>query len=301
MIDPLAEVVTLLQPRAPFSKVVSGSGAWRVHRSGSGQAFYCVILDGSSRLAVDGHAPIDLQSGDFVLTPAIHELTMTSAVDTTTGDIDPLTVTLLPGETRHGNPDGPPDVRLLVGQFTFGSPDASLLLSLLPQLILVREERRLATIVQLVTDEARAQRPTRDLILARLMEVLLLEAIRSTVAAEAPNGLLRGLADDRLAAALRRMHEEPTRGWTVEQLAREASLSRSAFFNRFRNAMGVAPMEYLLSWRMAMAKSLLRGGEDGVKEVAEKVGYGSASAFSVAFTRHVGLPPARYAQNDVAG
>lgn len=62
----------------------------------------------------------------------------------------------------------------------------------------------------------------------------------------------------------------------------------------FSRTMGVAPMEYLLAWRMSMAKSLLLSEEGGVAQVAERVGYGSASAFSVAFTRHVGLPPKRY-------
>ena len=91
------------------------------------------------------------------------------------------------------------------------------------------------------------------------------------------------------------MHEHPTRPWTVEQLARETALSRSVFFERFRRALGVAPMEYLLAWRMALAKDLLRR-RGGVAEVAGRVGYSSASTFSVAFARHVGLPPARYAR-----
>lgn len=294
MVDPLAEVVALLQPSAPYSKVASGAGAWRVERTGSDQAFYCVILEGTSRLVVDGQPPIDLQAGDFVLTPAVRELTMTSPGEAPAGGIDPLTVTMLPGETRHGNPDGPPDVRLLVGHFEFRSPDRELLVSLLPRLIHVREESRFAAIVKLVTDEARADRPVRDLILARLLEVLLLEALRSTGAADIPRGLLRGLSDQRLVAAIRGMHEQPARGWTIEELAREAGLSRSAFFNRFRNAMGVAPMEYLLTWRMAMAKRLLRTADIGIKDVAEQVGYGSASAFCVAFTRLVGLPPTHY-------
>jgi AraC-like DNA-binding protein len=90
-----------------------------------------------------------------------------------------------------------------------------------------------------------------------------------------------------------------TRPWTVAQLAKEAALSRSAFFERFSRAVGVAPMEYLLAWRMALAKNLLRRKEGGVAEVAERVGYGSASAFSVAFTRHVGLPPTRYAREEI--
>jgi len=95
------------------------------------------------------------------------------------------------------------------------------------------------------------------------------------------------------------MHERITDPWTVAQLAKEAALSRSAFFERFSRAVGVTPMEYLLRWRMAMAKNLLRRKEGGVAEVAERVGYGSASAFSVAFTRHVGLPPTRYAREQM--
>ncbi|MGF6309862.1 AraC-like DNA-binding protein [Bradyrhizobium sp. i1.8.4] len=92
------------------------------------------------------------------------------------------------------------------------------------------------------------------------------------------------------------MHESPTTAWTVAQLAKEAALSRSAFFERFNRAVGVAPMEYLLGWRLAMAESMLRQNRSGIAEIAERVGYGSASAFSVAFTRHVGPPPTQYAR-----
>jgi transcriptional regulator GlxA family with amidase domain len=132
-------------------------------------------------------------------------------------------------------------------------------------------------------------------VLARLLEVLFIEALRSTGTAASP-GLVRGLADGRLALAIRQMHERPDKSWTVAQLAAAAALSRSAFFERFSRAVGVAPMEYLLSWRMALAKNLLRRKDSGVAKIAERVGYSSASAFSVAFTRYVGLPPTQYAQ-----
>jgi AraC-like DNA-binding protein len=299
MADPLAEVVTLLQPKAPFSKAVSGAAIWRVRRTEAGQPFYCVILDGSCRLAVDGHEPIILQEGDFVLIPSAYAFIM-SSLELAPSENTNLPPVLLPhGEVRHGNPSGPPDVRFLIGYCVFGSPDAALLVSLLPQLVHVRGERRLATIVQLVREESVEQRPARDVILARLLEVLLIEALRSTSGTVASPGLLRGLADERLAVAIRRMHESPTRRWTVAQLATEAALSRSVFFERFRRAVGVSPMEYLLLWRMAMAKNFLRRKVGGVAEVAERVGYGSASAFSVAFTRHVGLSPTRYAQEQI--
>jgi AraC-like DNA-binding protein len=92
------------------------------------------------------------------------------------------------------------------------------------------------------------------------------------------------------------MHERPAHAWTVVELAREAALSRSTFFERFRREVGVAPMEYLLGWRMALAKDLLRREKAGVAQVAARVGYSSASTFSVAFARSVGMPPIVYAR-----
>jgi AraC-like DNA-binding protein len=296
MIDPLAEVVTLLQPRARFSKVVSAAGPWRIRRSDAGRPFYCVILEGACQLAVDGREPLGLEQGDFVLIPEAHGFAMSSPQALMPEHVYTEPVQVRPGEFRHGAQDVPPDVLLLVGYCDFGSPDAGLLVALLPQLVHVRGERRLAVIVQLLGEESRAQRPGREVILAHLLEVLLIEALRSTAGTSASPGLLRGLADERLAAAIRRMHEDMTRPWTVAELAKEAALSRSAFFERFSRALGVAPMEYLLRWRMAMAKNLLRLKEGNVAEVAERVGYGSASAFSVAFTRHVGLPPTHFAR-----
>ena len=210
------------------------------------------------------------------------------------GEPDFIPVRLPQGGMRLGRQDGPADVLMLVGHCEFGSPDAVLLVSLLPQLIRVRGEARLATLVQLLGDESRAARPARDVIMARLLEVLLIEALRAMTQTSLSPGLLRGLADDRLAAAIRRMHERPTERWTVPKLAEQAAMSRSAFFDRFRREIGVAPMEYLLAWRMALAKNLLRKSDIAIAEVAERVGYGSASTFSVAFSRYVGMPPTHY-------
>jgi transcriptional regulator GlxA family with amidase domain len=127
---------------------------------------------------------------------------------------------------------------------------------------------------------------------------LLIEALRSSAGTYAPPGLVRGLSDSRLAAAIREMHRHPTKPWTVAALAKEAALSRSTFFERFSRAVGVAPMEYLLTWRMALAKDLLRRNHGRIAEIAQQVGYSSASTFSVAFTRHVGRPPTQYAREE---
>lgn len=297
--DPLADVVTLLQPAAPFSKLVTGAGGWAIRRTEFGQPFYCALLDGSSRLLADGHEPVTLQAGDFILIPSAQTFTATSLEPATSVLVDEPPIQLPNGEFRLGSPTGLPDVRMLIGYCTFGSPDAALLVSLLPKLVIVRGERRLTTLMQLVRDESREMRPARDVILMRLLEVLLIEALRSTVGTEASPGLLRGLADARLVMALRKMHESPAASWTVAQLSKESGLSRSTFFERFSRAVGVAPMEYLLSWRMALAKNLLRRGEASIGEIAERVGYSSQSTFTVAFTRLVGSPPTRFAREQV--
>ena len=299
MVDPLAEIVTLLQPAARFSKLVEGAGRWRVQRPATGEPFYGAILDGGCMLQIGQRPPELLQAGDFILVPGSEPLVNTS-VDPPPAHVSMLPVEIGEGHFRVGRQDGPADVRMRGGFCSFGSPDAALLVSLLPEMVLVRGEARLATLVNLVGEETRARRPARDLVLERLLEVLLIEALRCGNRAEAAPGLARGLADDRLGAALRALHARPAHGWTVPELAQEASLSRSAFFARFNRLIGLAPMEYLLAWRMALARRLLRGREMAVEQVAEKVGYGSASAFAVAFARHVGVPPARYARSGAA-
>ncbi|MCA9692302.1 MAG: AraC family transcriptional regulator [Nannocystaceae bacterium] len=296
MIDPLTAVIALMRPRAVFAKGISGAGRWAVRYTKFGAPSFCAVLDGRCRLAVDGHAPITLEGGDFVLLPATPGFTMSSMQRARAKHVDPTLAPAPKGEVRHGTPDGPPDVRLLGGAFAFDSPDASLLVSLLPSLVHVRGVERLATLVRLVREESSAERAGRDLILTRLVEVLLIEALRASAGNDAPPGLLRGLGDERLAPAIRQMHDRVDRPWTVSELARASALSRSAFFDRFTRSVGVPPMEYLLAWRMAVAKNLLRDHDLSVGEVAERVGYASSSTFSTAFKRHVGRSPKRYVQ-----
>jgi len=297
MNDPLSEIITLLQPRAVFSRLISGAGRWGVRYSAFGEPSFCVVLEGSCRLAVDGHAPVTLEAGDFVLLPATPGFTMSGFEPVKLERLDPKVTSKVPGEIRHGTRGGRPDVRLLGGWFAFESPDSALLVSLLPSLVHVRGVERLALLVRLVGEEASDRRSGRDLVLTRLVEVLLIEALRAAPGEDAPPGLVRGLADAHLAPAIRQIHGQFGRSWTVAALARTAALSRSAFFERFLRIVGMPPMEYLLSWRMAVAKDLLRRRDRGIAEVAEHVGYGSASTFSTAFSRHVGQPPRRYARS----
>ena len=293
MNDPLEEVIALLHPRAVASKPISGAGRLGVRYSDFGQPSFCAVLEGRCRLAVDGHPALTLEAGDFLLLPATPGFTLSGFEPVRPERIDPKATPAPTGEVRHGTRTGPPDVRLLGGYFAFEAPDAALLVSLMPAMVHVRGAERLSVLVRLVGDEASERRPGRELVLTRLVEVLLIEALRSTSGEDAPPGLLRGLADARLARAIRQMHGQVARSWTVTELARTAALSRSAFFERFSRTVGLPPMEYLLAWRMAVAKDLLRRHDLGLAEVAERVGYGSASTFSTAFSRHVGQPPGR--------
>jgi AraC-like DNA-binding protein len=187
---------------------------------------------------------------------------------------------------RHGTRGGPPDVRLLGGYFVFDSPDAALLVSLLPAVVHVRGVERLSVLVGLVGDEASERRSGRELVLTRLVEVLLIEALRSTPGEDAPPGLLRGLSDPRLAPALRQMHGLLARSWTVAQLAKTAALSRSGILRALHPQRRPAADGVLA--RLAHGPSRrtrCAGNHVGLAEVAERVGYGSASAFSTAFSK----------------
>ncbi|MCB1020395.1 MAG: cupin domain-containing protein [Bryobacterales bacterium] len=296
MVDPLSELITLLRPRAVFTKGITGAGRWGVRYSDFGHPSFCAVVEGACRLAVDGQDALTLQEGDFVLLPTTPGFVLSGFEPVTPEPIDPYVTASLNGELRHGDPDGPPSVRLLGGYFLFDSDDPGLLVSILPAQVHVRGVERLSMLVRFLNEEAVDQRAGRNLVLDRLVEVMLVEALRQTQTQGASAGLLRGLGDARVAEAIRQMHGDPAHPWTVAQLAKYAALSRSAFFDRFARNVGLAPMEYLLALRMAIAKDLLRRHDVDIAAVAERTGYGSASAFSAAFSRHAGIPPGRYAR-----
>lgn len=299
MSDPLSEVIQRLQPRAVFSRAIEGAGDWAVRYGAFGQPAFTVILAGQARLAVDGQPPLDLQPGDFVLLPATPGFTLSGGAPTPPVWLDPQDGAVVTDDKplRHGRIGGEAEFVSLGGWFELATPDAGLLVSLLPGQVHVRGVDRLTRLVHLLREEATDTRPGRELMQARLVDALLIEALRSHAgAANAPPGLLRGLADPRIAVALQRMHTEVGRRWTMAALAKEAALSRSVFFERFTKAVGAPPMEYLLGWRMAVARGLLRRGEIPMSTLAERVGYRSTSSFSAAFVRHNGNSPRQFAQ-----
>src|SRR6202020_1509439 len=112
---------------------------------------------------------------------------------------------------------------------------------------------------------------------------------------------LAGLMDDRLAVSIRAMHGDLARGWTVETLAREAGLSRSAFAATFKAVTGDTPLDYLTGWRMYRAKVLLRGSALSLMEIAARVGYDTDTALSRAFRRFEGIAPGEWRRHGPSG
>jgi AraC-like DNA-binding protein len=141
--------------------------------------------------------------------------------------------------------------------------------------------------------EHAARRPGSQEILARLSEMLFVEAVRGYIDALPGNatGWLAALRDPPLSRALSALHLRPARAWTAEELAREACLSRSAFAERFTSTVGLPPMSYLTRWRMLLAGQRLRDSSDTLAQVASAVGYESEFSFSRAFARETGVAP----------
>ena len=249
--------------------------------------FFCAVLEGSFGLAVPNISPIIAHSGDFILV-RLARCFETFSMDRKPGDKhQSVPIDRGDGVFRLGRQKGKAEMRKLIGFGAFALENADLLAGLLPPLVHIQGDERLTTLVGLIDDKARTTRCARTGVMIRLPDVLMIEALRSKQAAAVTPGLLRGLSDKRVGAALRALHMNPDRPWTVMALAEEANLSRSAFFEPFRKAVGQAPMEYLLQWRMHLARQML--SQMPSAQVAACVGSGSTSAFSSAFTRYMGI------------
>ncbi len=297
MNDPFDDIVMLLRPRAVFSKPITGRGEWGVRYAAYRAPGFAVVLAGRCWLAVEGGVPVPLDQGDFVLFPSSPAFTMQSQPGGACIEGTPSR-----DGVHYGDPAGAPDFRMLGGSFAIEAVNAALLLALLPGMFHVRSAdgaaTRLARIIALVMDECAADRPGRDTMLARLLEIMLVEALRwpDRGPDALPPGLLAGMRDPALAGALRAMHGHVGGGWTVAALARLAGMSRSGFSARFSETCGCAPMEYLARWRMTLAQDALSRGGVSLDRLAEEIGYESASAFSTAFRRRVGCAPGAFAR-----
>jgi AraC-like DNA-binding protein len=270
-------------------------------------AGFGLVLSGQCWLVVDGNEPVRLTEGDFILLPGDPGLTIASDLSCEAEQVDARQVMDCQlSEHQYGDRDIEADFKQLGGYFLTDTANRGLLSNLLPKFVHIRGSDaaagRLKRTIDAIVDEALADRPGRDLVVERLIEVLLVEGLRfrsEVMSAIGPPGLLVGLADPPLARALRLLHGNVARGWSVEELAKEAGLSRSVFSERFGQKVGVPPMQYLMDWRMALAKDMLQREAPPLEMVAMAIGYQSASAFSTAFRREVGRPPSHFARSAV--
>jgi len=159
----------------------------------------------------------------------------------------------------------------------------------------------LRDVITLLSRELARNEPAQQIVLDRLLDLLLVLAIRSDFrrSATAPRWY-QASADPRLSAALQAMHENAAHPWTVPELAAISGLSRAAFARAFRETLGQAPMQYLTAWRMTLARDHLRAGDLSLDQIAGTVGYGSPFAFAAAFRRHHGYPPGAWRQRERA-
>jgi AraC-like DNA-binding protein len=158
-------------------------------------------------------------------------------------------------------------------------------------------------LLTIALSEAAAPRPGTATLLTRVTELMFVEVLRNFMESLPPDhtGWFAGLRDPFVGRALERLHAEPDRDWTVDELGRAVGLSRSALVDRFKTLIGQPPMTYLTQWRIQLATQLLRDSHASVASIGAQVGYASEAAFNRAFRRVVGLPPAAWRRRAALG
>jgi AraC-like DNA-binding protein len=287
---------------------------WAIRVPPGGDLSFYVVARGGGWLELEGEGnegavPVALSAGDVVLLRhrGGHVLRDESRL---AREAQALGAGTCPRPTqatpvRLGG-DGPVTT-LVHGGFTFGASPPNVLLESLPAILHApagspRMSPQLAVAAQLILAESAAPGPGSSMLSARLAEILLIHALRARVTAqrggEGHRPGLCALADPAIGTAMRLIHARPADEWTVERLAREVAMSRSAFAARFTELVGVPPLQYLTQWRMTEAARRLREGDESVAVVAEAVGYANAAAFMKAFARVHGVGPGTYRRDN---
>lgn len=264
---------------------------------------YHVVTRGSCWCALPRQPALALEAGDVLVFPHGDPHTISSAPGIAPSrelrvPPDPARQSLPVSVSIHAGDSQPTQV--VCGFLGCDARPFEPLLDTLPRLIHRRgaghedsPERRL---VELAVDESTQGRAGSSCVLSRLGELLFVEVVRKHVAEQpvASTGFLAGLRDDGVGRALQKLHTRPAHAWSLEQLAREVGMSRSALAAHFAHFVGIPPIQYLAEWRLQLAASLLRGSKASLAEIADRVGYGSEAALSRAFKRQFGVAPTPY-------
>jgi AraC-like DNA-binding protein len=306
--DALTEVLKAVQLHSTVHCRSEFSAPWGVQIDRTDYASFHVITRGNCWLEVEGdNAPILLTAGDLVVLPTGVAHTLRDAFDSPIVSL----ATLLAQRPCQGQlalnygGNGMP-ATVLCGRASFAERDSNPLLAALPPLIHIKGEAGqavawLETTLQFITCESNLNRPGAEMMITYLSSILFIQAVRAYIASlpEAEGGWLRALLDPQMSVVLGLIHQQPAHAWTVESLAKQVNLSRSAFAVRFKTLVGEAPLQYLSRWRMHQAVRLLRSTPKPLREIAESVGYESEAAFSRAFKRQIGHAPGKYRQRSI--
>jgi len=299
--DALLDLIRILQPKAAlFGAGLRAAGKWGLSFHKRDDLLFCWIEHGECLLLRPGHAPVSLKQGDFAL--IYTSIPFTLASDISVKPIDSEAAVVASKNVRLRLGEGSDNaITLHAGKFLMNKANEGLLADLLPPLIHIKADdsslERIRLLLKMNEMEVRQPGPASEFIIARHIELILVEILRAnrTQMGEQVTGLLAGLADPMTERALAAMHRNVAHNWTVGELAKLCHVSRSMFAGKFRSIVGVAPMTYLLNWRMALAKDELSRGTKSVSEIAFAIGYQSGSAFTTAFTRATGCSPGRFA------
>jgi AraC-like DNA-binding protein len=267
-----------------------------------------LITEGECFVEMPEGPPVQLMAGDVVLFPHgdAHRMTSQPGLSPASGARLSDVLSRRPRALAYGG--GGATTKLVCGYLACDDRLARMLLSGLPPLLRVNVRGSPAGLwleasVRYALAEARSPRPGGEGVLAKLAEVLFIEVLR--LAMQDPGrpaaGWLAGVGDRVVGAALAALHERPAEAWTLDELARTAHSSRSVLAERFQELVGQAPMQYLTQWRMLLATNLLRRSNVPLSRIAEEVGYQNDTAFSRAFRREFGTPPAAWRKSRLAG
>ncbi len=263
---------------------------------------YHYVAEGRLRVQVGDEEPFELATGEVVMFPRNDIHLLGSQLDMPPVVASDVIVPSANGglyAIRLGG-DGA-RTRLICGFLGCESVEGNLLISTLPSALRLNVEKGSAadwirSTFQYAADEVATGRPGSETVLAKLSELLFVEAVRRYAESlpEDETGWLAGLRDRYVAQALALLHRDIARAWTVDELGREVGLSRSALAERFTRLIGVAPMHYLGNWRMQVAAQELRNSSASLIEIANRIGYESEAAFSRAFKKAFRTAPATW-------
>jgi AraC-like DNA-binding protein len=262
---------------------------------------YHYVTQGRLQLQIEGEPAVEVRAGEAVLLPQNDPHVLGSSVALRPVSADDLMQPVEGGGLTRINHGGGGEATHLVCGFLGSDQHRNPLIATLPRVLTIDMARAgsdewIESSLRFAVRGLNEGKVGGSTVMSKLSELMFVEAVRSYAAAlpAEQTGWLAGLRDQFVGKALALVHGKPGHRWTTESIAREVSLSRSAFADRFTAVVGVPPKRYLISWRLQVAKEKLREGRQPIARVAYEVGYESEAAFTRAFKREFGMPPATW-------